>query len=148
MAAIALSSDSLVVTVNGADRIWALKSELVIPLEHVVGASKDEDEARRWWHGLRAPGTSIPGVITAGTFYKHGERVFWDVHHPERAIAISLRDESYAKLVVEVEDPDAAVAATRGCTTRKARLSGQRTASAQHILMTFLWLRGKVPQLR
>ena len=30
----------------------------------------------RWKH--------LPGVITAGTFYQEGERVFWDVHDPER----------------------------------------------------------------
>ena len=110
VATITLSSDSLVVTAKGADRIWALQSKLVIPLEHVVGAVKDEDEARRWWHGFRAFGTHIPGVITAGSFCQRGELVFWDVHHPERAIAISLRDQCYAKLIVEVENPDAAVA--------------------------------------
>ena len=111
MAEIELSADSLVVHVNGADRIFALKSELTIPLEHVLGAAKDEEEARRWYHGVRAPGTSVPGVIKAGTFHQNGERAFWDVHHPERAIALSLRDESYAKLVVEVEDPDATILA-------------------------------------
>ena len=111
MAEIELTADTLLVHVKGADRMFALKSELAIPLEHVLGAAKDEEEARRWYHGVRAPGTSLPGVITAGTFYQHGERVFWDVHHPERAIALSLRDESYAKLVVEVEDPDATILA-------------------------------------
>ena len=54
-----------------------------------------------------------------GTFYRHGERVFWDVHHPERAIAISLRNERYTKLVVEVEDPDATVAAIEGALHEK-----------------------------
>jgi TPR repeat protein len=111
VAEIELTADTLLVHVKGADRMFALKSELAIPLEHVLGAAKDEEEARRWYHGVRAPGTSLPGVITAGTFYQHGERVFWDVHHPERAIALSLRDESYAKLVVEVEDPDATILA-------------------------------------
>jgi hypothetical protein len=111
LAEIEIDSDTLVVHVKGADRFFALKSELTIPLEHVLGAAKDEEEARHWYHGVRAPGTSLPGVITAGTFHEHGERVFWDVHHPERAIALSLRDESYAKLVVEVEDPDATILA-------------------------------------
>ena len=111
MATVEITSGELVITVTGADRIFALKSELVIPIEHVLGAAKDEDEARRWWHGIRAPGTQIPGLLTAGTFYEHGERVFWDVHHPERAVAISLRDERYSRLVVEVDDPDATVAA-------------------------------------
>ena len=101
----------LIVRVRGADRIWALKSRLEIPLAHVVGAERDEAEARRWWHGIRAPGTNVPGVITAGTFYQHGERVFWDVHHPENAIAIQLRDERYSRLVIEVADPDSTIAA-------------------------------------
>jgi hypothetical protein len=111
MARIELSTDTLTVHVTGADRIFALKSELTIPLAHVLGAAKDEEEAHGWYHGVRAPGTNIPGVITAGTFHQHGESVFWDVHHPERAVAISLRDESYGKLVVEVDDPDATVLA-------------------------------------
>jgi hypothetical protein len=111
MAEIEITADALIVHVTGADRIFALKSQLTIPLQHVLAAAKDEEEARKWYHGLRLPGTEVPGVITAGTFYEHGERVFWDVHHPERAIALSLRDERYAKLVVEVEDPEATIAA-------------------------------------
>jgi len=111
MARIELHGDKLVVHVTGADRIFAFRSELEIPLEHVAAVARDEDEARTWHHGVRAPGTNLPGVITAGTFHEHGERVFWDVHHPERAIALSLRDERYARLVVEVDDPDETIAA-------------------------------------
>lgn len=122
MAEIELTADNLVVHVKGADRIFAFKSELTIPLEHVLGAARDEEEARRWYHGVRAPGTSVPGVITAGTFHEHGERVFWDVHHPERAIALGVRDESYAKLVVEVDDPDATIIAIG------AALGGRKSA--------------------
>jgi hypothetical protein len=111
MAEIELTSGALIVRVTGVDRILALKSELTVPLEHVLGVARDTEEARSWHHGVRAPGTNVPGVITAGTFHEHGERVFWDVHHPERAIALSLRDESYAKLVIEVDDPEAVIAA-------------------------------------
>ena len=55
------------------------------------------------------PGTSIPGVITAGTFYQNGKRVFWDVHHPENTIVIELHDERYDELIVEVANPEIAV---------------------------------------
>ena len=72
MAEIELTSDTVIVHVKGADRIFALKSELTIPLEHVLGASRDEEEARRWYHGVRAPGTSVPGVITAGALHHEG----------------------------------------------------------------------------
>jgi hypothetical protein len=51
----------------------------------------------------------IPGVIAAGTFYDMGEKVFWAVHDPERAIAIDLHDEDYSMLILEVADPDATI---------------------------------------
>lgn len=95
--------------VRGADQLWALKSSLEIPLEHVAGIRADPGIARGWWHGLKMPGTSIPGVITAGTFYQDGKRIFWDVHHPENTVVIDLRDERYNELIVEVADPEAAV---------------------------------------
>ncbi len=105
MTHIEIDADTLIVHVQGLDKLWALKSELRIPLAHVSSVAPAEDVARRVWHGIRAPGTNIPGVITAGTFYARDGRVFWDVHAPERAIAIALHDDRYAKLVIEVDDP-------------------------------------------
>jgi hypothetical protein len=55
----------------------------------------------------------VPGVITAGTFYQDGKRLFWDVQHPEKTIAIGLHDERFNELVVEVADPDTAVKLTQ-----------------------------------
>lgn len=110
MTQIELDAETLTVHVRGMDRLWAFKSELRIPLAHVSGAAPAEDEARGWWHGIRAPGTNLPGAITAGTFYADEGRVFWDVHAPERAIAITLHDDTFAKLVIEVEDPAAEIA--------------------------------------
>ena len=54
---------------------------------------------------MRVGGTHIPGVISVGRFYSHGELVFWDGHETENAIAIQLLDERYDKLVIEVENP-------------------------------------------
>jgi hypothetical protein len=71
----------------------------------VQGVRADPEVARGWWHGIRAPGTQLPGVITAGTFYQQGKRVFWDVHQPENAIVLDLADERYDQLIVEVADP-------------------------------------------
>ena len=99
----------LTLHVRGADGLWAFKSSLEIPLAHVAGVRADAEAARGWYHGIRMPGTNVPGVITAGTFYQDGKRVFWDVHHPEKTIVIDLHDERYNELVVEVDDPEAAV---------------------------------------
>jgi hypothetical protein len=96
------------------DQLWALKCRLEIPLSHVVGAEVDPEVTQGWRKGIRAPGTHVPGVITAGTFYQDGERVFWDVHDPQKTVVIRLRDERYARLVIEVDDPPATAAVIQG----------------------------------
>lgn len=111
MAQIEITPQALIIHITGADRLWALKSRLEIPLAHVVGAAPAQDEAQSWLKGVRLLGTHIPGVLSAGIFHHHGDRVFWDVHHPLNAIAIELKDDHFARLVVEVDDPAATLAA-------------------------------------
>ncbi len=111
MAKVELTGSSLIVHVEGLDKLWSFRSRLEIPLQHVIAAQHDRDEAKRWWHGIRMPGTNVPGIITAGTFHQHGEWVFWDVHNPDKAISIQFRDERFARLVIEVEHPDEVIAA-------------------------------------
>jgi hypothetical protein len=113
MVEIVVSEGSLVLHVKGADKLWALKSSLEIPLQHVAGIRADPSVAHGWWHGLRMPGTNLPGVITAGTFYHDGKRVFWDVHNLENTVVIELRDERYNELIVEVADPNKTVEVVR-----------------------------------
>lgn len=109
MVDLSISQGKLILHVRGADKLWAFKSSLEIPLAHVGGIRCDPSVAHGWSHGLRMPGTNIPGVLTAGTFYQDGNRVFWDIHNPDNAVVIELRDEQYSQLVVEVADPKAAV---------------------------------------
>jgi hypothetical protein len=109
MVELSISDGNLELQVRGADKLWALKSSLEIPLRHIAGIRADAAVARGWWHGIRLPGTNIPGVLTAGTFYQHGKRVFWDVHNPENTVVIELRDERYDELIVEVADPQLTV---------------------------------------
>jgi hypothetical protein len=113
MAEVELTQDALIVHVQGMDRLWALRSRLEIPLSHVVNVEADPEVAQRWWHGIRSGGTQVPGVITAGTFHQEGERIFWDVHDPEKTVVIELKDERYSRLVIEVEDPPTTVATIR-----------------------------------
>jgi hypothetical protein len=108
-ASVEVSGDSLVVHIEGADRLWAIKSRLEIPLANVVSAAAASVEARSWLHGIRVGGAHIPGVVSAGRFYSDGQLVFWDVHDADKAIGIELRDERYARLVIEVADPEAEI---------------------------------------
>ena len=109
MVELSIAGGRLTLSVIGADKLWAFKSSLEIPLVHIAGVRADAGVAGGWWHGVRLPGTNVPGVITAGTFYQDGKRIFWDVHHPERTIVIDLHDEHFNQLVIEVADPQAAI---------------------------------------
>jgi hypothetical protein len=105
MVQISITDDHLHLEVKGMDKLWAFKSQLDIPLRHIRNVRHDPSAVSGWWHGIKAPGTNIPGVITAGTFYQHGLRVFWDVHDPAQSVIIELHDERFGELVVEVNDP-------------------------------------------
>ena len=109
MTEVEIGDGRLRVVVEGFDKVLALRSTLEMPLSHVRRASQDP-EALRERHGLRLAGTSLPGVVAAGTFFD-GEWWFLDVHHPERAVKIDLDHEHYAALIVEVADPEGTVRA-------------------------------------
>ncbi len=109
MVDLSVKDNKLILHVQGLDELWAFKGRLEIPLIHIARVRADPEVAHAWWHGLRMPGTNIPGVLTAGTFYQDGNRVFWDVHHPDKTIVIDLRNEKYQQLIVEVADPETAV---------------------------------------
>lgn len=113
MTTVEITHDQLVLTVKGFDIVLALKHRLEIPLAHVLGAELGvTDEVReRLRQSLRLPGTHLPGIITAGTYVEHGRSMFWNIHSGEHAITIRIAHERYDRLVVDVQDPAAAVAA-------------------------------------
>src|SRR4051812_20077002 len=104
-----IENERVIFDVLGMHQLWALRSRLEIPLAHVIGADHDPEQVGRWWHGWKLIGSDLPGIFAAGTFYYHGELVFWDVRDPERTVVVSLSDERYKKLIIEVDDPDLVV---------------------------------------
>ncbi|HEV7703183.1 MAG TPA: hypothetical protein VGO46_02780 [Gemmatimonadaceae bacterium] len=110
MVIISVDGEKAVFEVEGIDKLWALRSRLEIPLAHIKSVTADTAIAHGWWHGVRLLGTNIPGLLTAGTFHRDGNNVFWDVHNPERTIVLELDHEFYDKLIIEVADPEQAIA--------------------------------------
>src|SRR5205807_5824288 len=84
MVDISVQSDRVVFEVEGLDKLWSLRSRLEIPLSHITKVEHDPTVVGRWWHGLKLMGTDVPGLFAAGTFYFHGELVFWDVRDPAK----------------------------------------------------------------
>ncbi len=110
MTDVTLNRDQLRVTIHGIDVLWAFKSHLKLPLEHVVGARRNPRlRSRGPWLGAGRTNALLGYAVAAGPMLVHGRREFWVVHDPERAVSIDLLGERYQRLVIEVADPDAVV---------------------------------------
>jgi hypothetical protein len=94
--------------VLGLHKIWAFKSTLLIPREHIVNVYQDEHEITNL-SGIRALGTSIPFLFLAGTIFTNDGVVFCDVFDRKNAIIIALKHEYYNKLIIEVSDPQESI---------------------------------------
>ena len=118
LAAIGVTPDDrLLVRPVGLVRLWALSKGVDVPITSIVdvGVEQKKGLVRRW----RAPGTHLPGVMTAGTFRSHGEKDLWMAGRAKELLVIELHDEPYRHLIVQVEDPHAAVEALRAAMNRE-----------------------------
>ena len=110
MVNIKIEGDNAIFEVEGWDKLWSFKGHLQIPLAHINDVYSNPATAVGWLDSLKVAGTSIPYVFRAGTFYQDGNLVFWDVHNAENTIIVELEHEHFAKLIIEVAEPNAAVA--------------------------------------
>ena len=120
MVNVTIEGDRAVFTVEGLDKLWAFRSRLEIPLAHVTEVEANDDQVGRWWHGFKIVGADLPGLFAIGTFFFHGELVFWDVRNPAQTIIVSLDHERYKKLIVQVADPAATIARLRAAMPERA----------------------------
>ena len=86
--------DRLVVDRRGTDKMFRVVGRLTIPLDHVVRAEADPNIEWSVWRGWRVPGVHVPGVR------------FYEMHgHRDKTLVIWLKDETYDRLITEVQDP-------------------------------------------
>ena len=113
MVEVTQQGDDVLFTVRGLHKILAFKSQLTVPRSHIAGVRQDPAATERL-EGLRAGGTHLPGILTAGTFYLDHQAshkpTFFDVANPAHTVVVMLRDEEYQQLIIEVEDPAAVLA--------------------------------------
>ncbi len=60
--------------------------------------------------GLPWLANSFPGAFTVGSYRHKGKWTFWLVHDPKQTVLVTLRDDHYSQLVIEVDDPQATIA--------------------------------------
>ena len=104
MVAIHKTEDQFIFEVQGIHKLWTFNNTIKVSKENVVNAFQSDEEFTLW-KGWRMPGTSIPWVINAGTYYKKGKCNFWDVTNKKNTIVVDLQNSPYNRLIIDVENP-------------------------------------------
>jgi len=109
MSRVVIENQQLIITMHGARKLLALKSELSVPLSSVKSVT-----AGLQWKDTPKPlekrfGANGFGYF-GGTFAQHGNKVFYDIRKKEDAIVITLKNEDFESLVIGVDNPDETVA--------------------------------------
>ncbi len=94
--------------VKGLHKLWAFTNHITLSMDNIVSVRQDLD-ALKGWKGFRLLGTAIPFTFWAGTYRKKGKTSFWDVFRKKNCIIVELQNTKYDQLVIEVEDPAAAM---------------------------------------
>jgi hypothetical protein len=108
MVSIQLQQGQATFEVQGFHKVWALKGSITVPTQHITFVER-LDKSRHRVSGIRMPGTHVPTIITAGTYLTREGTHFWDVVNPEKSIVVHLKHEKYTRLLLEVDDVDAAL---------------------------------------
>lgn len=110
MANVQIDSSNLVITMKGLRRFLTFKRELTFPLTSVRGVTHDPNISADYPSGWeKRVGTNIFNTYYGGTYKKDGDTVFWDVLRAENAVVITLNNEEFQRLIIEVDDPKSTV---------------------------------------
>jgi hypothetical protein len=104
MVEVSMEDDALAIKVLGWSKFWCLKSRIDVPLRRVRQARVGGELPKGYW--LRMPGTSMPGFIKAGSYWKRSSWSFWDIRRrTDNVLVIECSDSEYDYIVVEVKNP-------------------------------------------
>ena len=100
-----IEGGQLILSVEGIDKLFTFTGSISVPLEHVSSVCKAPEISRKDI-GLKIVGAGVPGLIRAGRYSGKDGLAFWDVRDYDKALMFELHDERYARLFVQVEDPE------------------------------------------
>ncbi len=101
---LSINNAKLAIEFEWYEQLWAVKACRVmeIPIAHIRSVTTAEPQSS--WAELRAPGTFVPGIIKAGTYYTKQGREFWYVTDDRNYLTLELESEPYRRLVLTIPD--------------------------------------------
>ena len=98
---ISIVKDELRISFSLSKKILSVKGSFKIPLKHIVRVTTLKP--KQTWKEIKAPGTFIPGLIKAGTYYTDKGREFWFVTKGKKILNLELKNESYKRIILGLD---------------------------------------------
>lgn len=106
MAELVREEDNLVLKLTTLEKVEGVHGNIEVPVSSVQSIEVLEDVVHAV-HGLKMPGSRLPGVFAMGTFISREGMVFAIVHHQtKRGLKVNLQGTTYDALIVGVDDPE------------------------------------------
>jgi hypothetical protein len=110
MAELRWEGSELLLHLTRTEEFEAIHRDLRFPASVLIGVEILND-ALGAVHGIRAPGTGIPGLVEVGTYRHRGGKSFAVVHHDTpRGVRITLQDADFDELLIGCPDPETTAA--------------------------------------
>jgi hypothetical protein len=97
-----IEDSKLHIKLNPLEMLFGHRGSFTIPLSNVASASTEKPG--REWKQVRAPGTYVPFVIRAGTYYGRQSKEFWQTTVGRPSLTIELRDWDYDRIVLTLSN--------------------------------------------
>lgn len=112
-AQLAISPEQVTITFPGGHALLALKRSLCLPLADIAAVSVMAQREAKQSLGVRLGGGYWPGWFATGHFTyrrRKGERQLWCCYRADRVLVIDTHRPKPRRVVLQVDDPDAAAA--------------------------------------
>ena len=92
----------LCISFSLSKKILSVKGSFKIPIKNIKKVTTEK--LKPTWKEVRAPGTFIPGLIKAGTYYTDSGKQFCYVTKGKGILNIELKNESYKRIVLGLDN--------------------------------------------
>lgn len=101
-----IESDKLQIEFNFWEQVWGVKFNKIweIPLVNIESATSKEPQSN--WREIKAPGSFVPGLIKAGTYYTNRGKEFWYVTKETNYLTLELSNESYKRIILNIDESE------------------------------------------
>lgn len=106
MAELVREDDVLVLKMTAIEKVEGVHGDIRVPIDSVQAITVLEDVIHAV-HGMKMPGSRLPGVFAMGTFISSEGKTFAIVHHQtKRGVKVNLKGTSFDVLILGVDNPE------------------------------------------